>query len=255
MKFLKHCLVFVLIKSGVSYGQIVDIQSEVNKKVENGFSAVAMASWDRRTGSSDLSAATGSFLGRYRSDEHLLLAIYNEEFGKKSGVKFQESRFQHLRYRYDFTSLLAGEVFAQEDFDRFRGYSSRRLFGAGPLLRLVDTKRRVLYTGLAYMKEYETLTQENALSNGDTKKETSRASFSVAYLENLSETASINASIYYQPSLESDDARSSVSIGAAFSLTDRLSYVFSGIWTKDTDPPLGIAQSELATKNGLKFVF
>ena len=66
MKFLKHCLVFVLIKSGVSYGQIVDIQSEVNKKVENGFSAVAMASWDRRTGSSDLSAATGSFLGRYR---------------------------------------------------------------------------------------------------------------------------------------------------------------------------------------------
>lgn len=237
-----------------AYSQIVDIQAEVNKKVDNGPSGVAKGSWDRRTGNTDLTSGSGSLLGRYKIDDHLLLAILKQEYGTKSGEKYLDSRFHHIRYRYAITDLLTAELFGQEDFNKFRGYISRHLVGAGPLFKWIDEKHMTFFTGIAYMQEHETLSEERVQDDGKHVK-TDRASVSVAYQHKVTDSLSLSLSMYYQPNLEEDDYRLSANSGASFSITDSLSYTLSASITEDTAPPEGIKPRDMSMKNGLKLAF
>lgn len=244
----------------VSYtcqAQIVDLQSEVNKKAPAGASGVISGSYDRRTGQTDLTAGAASLLLRYRYDAATLLGIYRHEQGQKSGEEHLNNSFQHLRLRYDLGDLWAAEAFGQADYDRYRGFVYRKLFGAGPVARWIDTEDMSLYTGLAAMQEVIFYTAEaSPLTAGEREKTTTRLSLAVSYQQAFSDTLKGNLSMYYQPSTEEPkDKRLSGTAGFAAAIAKSLSFTTQVSVTRDTQPPLGFKETDLRIKNGLKFTF
>jgi len=237
--------------------QIVDLQSEVNKKiVEPGFTGAVAGSWDRRSGNTDLESASASGLIRYRHHTpETVIFMYRKETGEKSGKKYLNNEFIHGRYRWEISQFANAEIFALADFNEFRGYRFRDVLGVGPLLKWVDKDDFTLYTGLAYLIEHEVLTTKDAEGDYE-RKQAERYSLAVLYNQEWLPGFTTSLSAYYQPDVyHKDNHRTMLTYGLAFAMTENLSYTFTGYQATNPNPPEGIAKTDQRYKNGLKLIF
>lgn len=239
-----------------AFGQIVDLQSEVNKKIDDqGFTGAVAGSWDRRTGNTDLAAGSVSAMLRYKHHTpETVFVLYKREYGQKSQEEYLNNYFYHIRYRWLVTDFFNLELFGQSDHNKFRGYLQRNLYGAGPLLKWVDKKNFVFYTGLAYMGEFEEATMSD--EKGSTRHHAERLSASVLFSQAPLPHLDVSLSMYYQPNLhDSKDRRTSAKGSIGYKLTEDLSYSLAASVTADTDPGEGVARTDLKFKNVLKLTF
>ena len=236
--------------------QIVDIQAESNERPKSGLSGAFATSWDRQTGNTELSRGAVSVLARLHEDPHTLLLMLKREYGQKAGDEYVNNYFYHLRHRYGWSQFTALEVFFQSDHNRFRGYRERKLLGAGPLLRWLDSDDLVLYTGLALMKEREILTAATMGSDGAGVVYADRLSLSLSYSQKPLTQMSLSLSLYYQPSLNDVlDRRLAANSGIGLQVTRSLSYQLMSTILYDSKTPEGIEELDLSFEHSLKLVF
>jgi len=237
-------------------GQIVDLQSAVNKKIEDqGVTGAVALSWDRRTGNTDLTAGSVSGMLRYKHHTpETVFILYKREYGQKSQEEYLNNYFYHIRYRWLVTDFFNLELFGQSDHNKFRGYTQRNLYGAGPLLKWADEKNYKFYTGLAYMSEFEDATMMD--EKGENKHHTERLSASVLYSQEPLPHLDVSLSLYYQPNLhDSKDRRTSINGSVGYKLTEDLSYSLTASVTADSDPGEGVAKTDMKYKNVLQLSF
>lgn len=256
MKNVWMIIIFALI-SAEGAAQIIDLQNEINKKVEEpGLTIGVAGTWDRRSGNTDLSTSSFSGMVRYRHHTpETVFLIYHQEKGDKSGDKYLDNTLLHGRYRWEFSRFVSWEMMGQTDSNKFRGYRVRNLAGTGPLLKWVDKKTHIFYTGLIYMKEYEVLTSKEA-DNDWERRDAERWSLSVLYNEQWGKRVSANLSAYYQPDVyHRHRHRTAANLGVDFDIEKNLSYFISVTHTTNTNPPVGVEKIDQRYHNGLKLVF
>lgn len=235
---------------------IVDVSRAANETAAEGVSGRLSAGWQRRTGNTDRISGDGDFTGRYRAGDHLFLIILQSAYGEQSGDVYTDKDFFHGRYRLAFSDLLDGELFGQNARNKLLGYRERRLLGAGPRLKLIQSEELQLYTGLAWMLETEHLAADAVEEDGETRKQVQRLSLSVQYIHKISPALSVDLSAYYQPSLETSTDRRFTGAGSLrMHLTDALEFFSRVNASADTEPAAGREKTDMSMDNGLSLTF
>lgn len=234
---------------------IVNVQSILTNEAEEGLSGSLTGSLDWRTGNVDLLLLSAAPTARYRSGDHLGIAIVKGELGERVGERFIFRSFEHLRYRYSFTELILGEAFVQHTFDEFKRLRLRALFGAGPNVTLIGRDNLRVQFGVAYMLEYEELRDDGAIDAGETDL-AHRASTYLTGAYELDDRVQLVNTVYAQPRLDDpSDVRLLDESELVVQLTEKLSLTTSFSMAYDRAPPAEIKRLDTALKTAITYSF
>ncbi len=254
-------LVLLVALARAAHAQIVDVQSLIGHDVRDGASGKLEASADWRTGNTRRLRLAGAVIARWRAGAHLVFGVARGEYGRSAGVGpapqvTDASRdFEHLRYRWQATTWLAPEAFAQHEADRFRRLRLRALVGAGARARVLERGPWSVHVGAAVMAEYERLTRDDLPRAGTTVIDARLSTYAVARW-NRSDDVAASETIYVQPRL--GDARD-VRLLSETALTARLgagvAFRFALVIAHDSRPPPGTARTDAGLQSGLQLAF
>ncbi len=253
--FVGLALVGVLALGGEARAGIINVQSALSAKSDEGVSGSVTGSADWRTGNTNLLVLGAAGVVRYRCGDHLWLGIVKGDFGKSAGTRIIAKTFEHLRYRYRFHPRLFGEVFAQHELDQFRRLATRALAGAGPMFSLVSRDQVSVGLGVAYMLEYEKLRNDGAIDAGASDVQHRLSSYVTAHVE-IDDHLEVIETAYAQPRLTDasdyrllSESQLVVKATAKISLTTTFSVAF------DNAPPATIKKTDTALKSAISVSF
>lgn len=236
--------------------QIVNVQGSLAGEPKAGVSGQATAGLDWQTGNTSLIRVAGAGSAIYARPSWLALVLVRGEYSKGEGVTLGEKTFEHLRGRRTLTARLLWEVFVQHEYDAFRRLSVRALAGTGPAYRLIRHAHGSLTTGLAYLVEYEQLSElADAADSGATAVH-HRASAYLTGSLGFDDDLVATQTVYAQPRLDHPGDVLLLSESSLTSrLTARLSLVNSFVLAYDASPPAQIASLSTALKLGFAVSF
>jgi hypothetical protein len=236
-----------------AHAQIVNVQALIGDDPEPGLSGSVEAGADYRRGNVDLVLARAAATARYRRGDDLVFAIVKGEYGRtgEPSQTFVSKVFEHLRYRRVLTSILTAEAFAQHEGDRFRRLRVRALVGAGPRVRLAGDATWTLHGGVAYMLEYEQLS-DDALAEAAARGFAHRLSaYLVGHLA-VNEHVTASATGYLQPRVDRvRDVRLLGEAALAAALTTRLAFKTALAVARDSEPPPEIEKTDVSVQSTL----
>jgi putative salt-induced outer membrane protein YdiY len=248
-------LLTVITGTGLAHAGIVNVQSILTTEAEEGLSGSVTGSLDWRTGNTDLLLLSVAPVASYRSGDHLFVTLIKGEFGESADERIIFRSFEHLRYRYSITDRVLGEAFAQHTFDEFKRLRLRALFGAGPNFTLVTRDKLTVSLGLAYMLEYEELSDDGAIDAGETDL-AHRASTYLTGAYELDDRVQLVNTVYAQPRLNDPaDMRVLDESQLVVKLTEKVSLKTSFIVAYDRAPPADIERLDTALKTAITYAF
>ena len=242
----------------VAEAGIQNVQSALATDVPEGVSGNASGSADYRTGNiAFLSLATSGAL-RYRQDKHLLIGLVRLE-RKSAGDRLIFGRtFEHLRYRFLFSDRLLFEAFGQHEFDAVKRLNIRAVGGIGPKYELIDGKNYGLGIGVAYMFEFEQLSEEEdplITDSGDNDIAHRVSSYLVGHYE-IDDRFQVVETLYLQPRVtDAADTRLLSESSIVLKATKRLSVTTSFTIAFDNRPPQTVEKTDTALKTTISYEF
>ena len=187
---------------------------------------------------------------QYKTDRSLWLALSDYEVIKSDESDFSNKGLQHFRYNYKINELLTAEGFAQVQFNKVLNLNFRGLAGAGMRFKILKMDKLRLYSGLAYMYEYEEPYEEYPVEYNH------RMSTYLSLTYRMNENFSLVNTVYYQPRIDYfADYRISNNLDIILKITKRMSYVMSLEYSFDNKPMPGIPDNIYSLKNSLVFDF
>ncbi len=243
--------VISLVGPSLAEAQITNVASLAGKPVEDGFTGSYAAGLDLRTGNVELVLASASTTNYLKIGPSIFLATASAGYGIKGDWDedpFQAKVFEHIRYRYDLSNLLGFEAFAQHEYDRLRRLALRAVAGAGVRLDSDIGKRVHVAFGLAFMEQWEELTDVGAGDAVGVVLEHRLSSY-LALAASLSESASLALTCYVQPRVDAfTDTRGLLDATLITAITRSLSLQFVLGMAWDTDPPAGVRGLNTTTR-------
>ena len=94
------------------------------------------------SGNSEAVNVGGGLRVDYRTGKHYAFIIGSARYGESRKQRYQERFFTHLRYNYDLTTRLVGEIFGQVEHDAFTLLQVRLLAGSGVRIRYFDKAKK-----------------------------------------------------------------------------------------------------------------
>lgn len=90
----------------------------------------------------------------YKNKRHFILALTNYNWLKTNEQSILNEGSQHLRYNYDFSAKIVGEIFGQIQYNERLKLHIRTLGGVGLRFKLWKYEHGRGYAGTAYMYEH-----------------------------------------------------------------------------------------------------
>jgi hypothetical protein len=239
-----------------AHAQIVNVQGSLTKEPPPGWSGAVTVGVDWQTGNTDIVRLSGAGSLLYRRGPWLALLLARGEYSEGRGVKLAEKSFEHLRARRRLGDRLLWEVFVQHEYDAFRRLSVRALAGTGPAYRVLARAGGSLTAGLAYMAEYERLSERMDTADSGARAWRHRLSSYLTGSLALGDGVTGTQTVYVQPRFDAPDDVLVLSESSVQSkLTSRLSLVNSFVLTYDASPPETIEALSTALKVSLAYAF
>ncbi len=254
--YLKLPLAALLLSlSSTANAGIYNMQSTLATHSEEGLSGSLGASADWRTGNIEYLQLTATPLARYRNGKHFIVGLATANRRTNNGDIIISRFFEHLRYRYDLSESILGEVFVQHEFDALKRLELRALVGGGPKFNLVNKKSVTLDLGISYMLEYEKLQNDGNTDSGVTDFQHRNSTYIVAGYK-LDDRVKLSESVYVQPRLtDANDIRALSESELTFQLTKHLSFTSSFTLAYDSRPPNSIEKLDTTLKSSITFKF
>ncbi|HLF63939.1 MAG TPA: DUF481 domain-containing protein [Saprospiraceae bacterium] len=178
----------------------------------------------------------------------LLLTDFN--LVNAGGEEFANNAFAHLRYNTKVSKVIRWEVFTQIQYNNLTKINMRYLAGTGPRFKLTPYETAKFYWGIAYMFEYEELT-DPVLIHQDHRL-SSYFSFTLVPVENVS----FISTTYIQPLLRDfTDYRLYNENVLTLAITGNLSLDIKFQVSYDAAPPDGVPNVIYKSVNGLTYEF
>ena len=171
--------------------------------------------------------------------------IFNYSRREKDERINEDNTFLHLRFARKISSIIAAEFFIQINEKPLEKIEERNLIGIG--LRLSPIKNLRLGVGLF---------DENEKRINLDERNTVRANTYLNYLFNISNNASINTLIYFQPDVEDfSEIRSLLRLSLKVKATDNFFININYEYVHDSSPPIGTDKknSKYGFKIGYEF--
>jgi putative salt-induced outer membrane protein YdiY len=255
---LRGVLLAVIVGAGsIAHAQIVNVQGLIGDDLDEGVSGSVEGAVDWRTGNVDLLLVRGVGVVRYRRGDHFAFGVVRGDHGRSGDPRrtFVSRIFEHLRYRYQVTPRLTGEAFAQHESDQFRRLRVRALLGAGPRLRLVGEPRWSLHAGLAYLLEYEQVSDDGLTGAGDTSLLHRASTYLVARVQ-LDERLTASETVYVQPRIDRPrDIRLLSEAALTTAIGARVSFKTALVITHDSEPPPETARTDTSLQSSVAVKF
>lgn len=187
---------------------------------------------------------------QYKTERSLWLALSDYEVIKSDESDFSNKGLQHFRYNYKINKLLTAEAFTQAQFNKVLNLNFRGLAGAGLRFKLLKMDNLRMYSGVAYMFEYEEPSHEYEIERNH------RLSTYLSLSYRMNENFKLVNTVYYQPRFDYfADYRISNNLDIVLKITQRMSYVMSLEYILDNKPLPGIPRNIYSLKNSLVFDF
>lgn len=221
----------------------------------DGFAGALEGAGSWRSGNVDvLDLSVAGNLG-YRSGRHLVFVVGKAAYGFKKPERYVNRDLEHLRYRFDVIGPLSVEAFVQHDRDEFRRRALRGLFGVGPRVELLSIRRMDLALGVAFMPEFEQLSDQEGVSDSGLERWTLRGSSYLRSDIRIDERLSLDHTVFLQPALDEwTNIRVFSELGFEVDLWTHFSLRLSYVLQVDSQPPDTVlpadAQRKLALKAG-----
>jgi len=187
---------------------------------------------------------------QWKTNKNLYLLVGDFQIVNAGGESFNNSGFGHFRYNRKLSDVIRGELFTQIQYNSVTKITKRILNGIGIRLKLSPYETAKVYWGIAYMYEYEELSDPK-LINKDHRL-SSYFTFSLAPVK----TISIRNTFYIQPKLEDfKDYRLANTTLLNFGITQNLKFTTSLSFLYDSRPPIDVPTINYRVKNGLNYTF
>lgn len=248
----KHIILIVFLGFLLPYteAQIINMESKRIATDTTGFSgSMGLALSASRFTQSYIAAEVKGHI-QWKTNRNLYLLVGNFQIVNAGGESFNNSGFGHFRYNRKFSDVIRGEFFTQIQYNSVTKITRRILNGIGFRLKLSPYENAKVYWGLAFMNEYEELSDPE-ITNKDNRLST-YFTFTLAPVK----TISMRNTTYVQPNLEDfKDYRLANSTSINFGITQNLKFttVFSFLY--DSRPPIDVPTINYQVKNGLNYTF
>jgi hypothetical protein len=234
---------------------IVNVQSSLVSPADEGLSGSLTGSALLKTGNVELLILRGQGTARYRSGDHLWVAIINGNFGRNTDGTFLSRTFEHIRYRYRLNKRLTAEAFTQHEYAKFRRLTFRALFGAGPKIDIVQKKKYSMAVGVAYMLELERLLDDGEIDAGNSDTAHRASSYVTGHYE-LDKRLQLVETFYVQPRLDDfGDIRLLNQSSLVVKANDKLSFSTSFSIAYDRAPPATIKRVDTQLTSSITLSF
>lgn len=124
---------------------------------------------------------------------HSAFSLTDYNFVKAGESEFVNQGFQHFRYNYKFNEKWTGEWFTQAQYNERIRIKLRALLGIGGRFQLVEKENAKAYTGLAYMYEYEEISDTSIIHRNH------RLSTYFSFNLKIRDYLTLSNTSYYQP--------------------------------------------------------
>ena len=208
-------------------------------------------------GNSEAVNVGGGLRFDYRMGKHYAFLIGSARYGESRTRRYQERLFAHLRYTYDLTTRLVGELFGQGERDAFTLLQVRLLAGGGLRIRYFDKDRKRLgiFQGASLMYEFEDLDADKAGAHPATVAVMRWSNYLNLRIVLTDKTNFINT-LYVQPRVDAfGDVRILDEALLAIALTKHVTFTTAFSLRHDSRPPGDVKQTDLAMRNGLTVSF
>ncbi len=242
---------FLLIVSSITvtlFSQVVNIESQRIHTDTTGWDGTVEAGFSVNQNNTVLLSATTNAHVQYKTKKDVYMLLGNWRFTNGGTNRFVNDGMAHFRYNHSFTKWLKLEAFTQVQYNQLLNLRFRYLVGMGPRFKMVDKPYLKLYSGLAYMFEYE----ENV--GPDTVEYNNRFSGYISWTIEPNKNFSFVATTYYQPKITGwDDFRISGNYSLRFKAFKRLAFKIEFIFLYDSRRPPGIAPLVFNGTTGIVF--
>jgi hypothetical protein len=237
--------------SGLRAQQVLFIENMRLAAVDTGFSGNASLQANLIQNQNEIFQTSNQVQSQYVWKDHYILGItaFNLSFVNKD--RLLNDGYQHIRYNYNYSKVLAMEVFSQFQYNEFQSLRNRVLTGAGPRFTIVnnDSTNTRLFLGLAYMAEYE---EESKGKVNRAHRGNVYASFGFP----ISNKLVMDFTAYYQPDITwLGDYRLSIQLSAEIRVSNRLTFRLRHSLAHDSHPPDEVLTSFYNFSNGLRYRF
>jgi len=252
MKIFRFIFLLIILISTVisASAQILNIEQERIKTDTTGWAGSAKISFQFTKTDEELWTGGAYTHVQYKTKRSLYLSLTEYNLNKCSGSDFVNAGAQHFRYNYKFKDYFIGELFTQFQFNKVLEVKFRWLLGAGPRIRIVNTKPFMMHIAALYMYEHE------ELYNSDLINRNHRMSSYVAFTYKIHENLSLINTSYFQPKINDfSDFRVLSQSDLKISISKHFSFLLSYLYTYDTFPATGVPKNTHYLGNSLTYEF
>lgn len=241
--------VALVIATGPAHAAIVNSLRGFERD-EPGWSGSLAGSYDANGGNTDDSTFAGSGRVQWRGQSHIARCIVAGKRKLSRGEETARSFLAHLRHNYLLSDRWATIAFLQVQRNPFQRLDARTLIGAGARWEAVQGDKHLIYLGAATMFERERIQDEPVSTKA--QRLSSFLSVEVA----LREGVLLDGLVFYQPRWNDfADWRFFGAISLDIGLTAALS-LFTGYSVQyDSQPPVGVMQTDWNTNTGFQVKF
>ena len=261
MRFLCLALLLFSLSPTLAHaGRVANIE-KLRAKIKDGFFGEGKASFTFKEGNTDKYNIAGTGLVGVLEERHLVFLSGGGEWEEANKKLVTSEALGHLRYNYEFSDWLWGELLQQVTYDKFARLSLRYLTGAGLRVKLYRSEDRKfsIFAGAGYLFEYERIaakTTAPVVPADLTHHHRLGTYLALNYAFNA--VVSLGAVAYYQPRFTHplDDFHVYSQNEMEFTvIADRLSFFVSYDLEVDNEPPVFVKKVDHALTNGVKLKF
>ncbi len=166
------------------------------------------------------------------------------------GQQYVNNGFAHLRFNSRVSKVIRWEVFTQVQYNSLTKVHVRELAGTGPRIKLTPYENAKFYWGVAYMFEYEEVTDPAEIHRDN--RLSSYFSFTLKPQDNVT----FISTTYVQPLIRNfSDYRLLNEDVLSLAITGNLSFNVSFQVSYDAAPPEGVPTVTYKSVNGLTYEF
>lgn len=212
-------------------------------------------SFTGRTGNVQAIIAGGAAHGAARWRRHRFYASTMADYTRFGSETRVSRSFVHLRYNFEINAWLYGELFGQQQHDKFQRLLVRELAGTGPRFVLFDEEDLRVAGGTSYMFEYERIAVAPGASDRPEVVSHRWNNYASATVRPDDRVRAL-ATVYVQPRFDDfGDVRVLFETALMTDVTKTLAVKVLATIRHDSQPPTAVKRTDVEVKNAIVVKF
>lgn len=236
---------------------IVSMESLHFESPPPGFSGSLSLGMNSAEGNNNISdASLGSRL-QWQGEQRTTYLLLNAARGESNDVVNTNERFLHLRHIRGTQNRVAWETFLQGEYDEFARLEFRGLLGGGARLRLWQSDQHGRsYLGLGAFYSEERLIASATTTAEEQEQQLWRENIYWMVKFPFAENILLVNTVYYQPNVDDGrDYRLLDQMALKLGVNEHLSFSLAIEIKKDSQPPIGVEESDKRYQTILEYRF